>query len=90
MDSRKASIIASTNSAEICPGRRYTIPTNGAPVRMAERPKATSCVTTPTLTGCVFEKMNVRTANQLLVPCRAHIATARAKTRHDIGSDVLV
>ena len=42
------------------------------------------------LTCRAFENINVRTANQLLVPCRAHIATKRAKTRHDIGSDVLV
>jgi len=37
-----------------------------------------------------FENVNVWTANQLLVPCGAHIAAPFAEARYDIGSDVLV
>ncbi len=48
------------------------------------------CHDDPTLAGCVFEHMNVRMANKMLVPCGAYIATTRPKSYHDIGSDVLV
>jgi hypothetical protein len=42
------------------------------------------------LTGCAFKNINIRTANQLLVPCGPYIAAARTKSCHDVGSDVLV
>ena len=44
----------------------------------------------PAQAGCLFEHMIVRMTNQSLVPGGAHIATARPKSCHDIGSDVLV
>lgn len=67
------------------------IPRNDVPVRMAERPKATSWGNDDTtLTGCAFENVNIRPTNQLFVPGGAQITAARSQARDDVWSDVLV
>ena len=67
------------------------IPTNDVPVRMAERPKARSWVTTtrPWL-FCALDNIDIRPANQLFVPGRAQITAARSKTLNDVWSDMRI
>jgi hypothetical protein len=43
-----------------------------------------------TLVGCAFEDIDIGPTNQLFVPDRVQITTARSKARDDIWTDVLV